>query len=147
MIQVEEKLDYGLVLDLLRLDAPDIVPIEEPTPEQLEQLEEVINAAEDIFSPWPEDFSGRALIGVFLYSQEAQPENGPVRNALAVCVSLQIPLFAIIGLSAELLALPSVGLQTVICLHELCHLAEPAHNDDFEALFGRQLFAFFANQK
>ena len=58
MIQVEEKLDYGLVLDLLRLDAPDIVPIEEPTPEQLERLEEVISAAEDIFSPWPEDFNG-----------------------------------------------------------------------------------------
>ena len=146
MLYVEGRLPYEETLSLLALDAPEIRPIKDPTPEQLEQLESIINTAEGIFSPWPEDFNGRAAIGCFLYSQEEQPEDGTLRDALAACVGLEIPLFAVIGMSTELLAMPSDGLHTLICLHEFCHLLEPLHNDDFELLFGRQLLAFFAIQ-
>ncbi len=146
MIEVEERLSYADVIDLMRYDAREIIPIENPTPEQLDKLESVIGKAECIFSPWPEDFGGRALVGCFLFSREDQPEWSPLRNAFAVCTMLDIPLFAIIGLSTELLDLPSEEFQVLVTLHEFCHLLEPWHNDDFEELFGRQLFAFFAKK-
>lgn len=79
------------------------------------------------------------LIGVFLYEESEQ--TGEVKDFNGINISIS-KTKAIIGMSTNLLTAPAMY-QYSVFLHELCHLSERGHNENFVKRFNVVLYNFF----
>ena len=143
MLILELRLDYSEVCELAKLACPELVPLEKPTEDLLQRLEETVKTADDIYYPSRGD---ALLAGVFLFEQAAQEDNwkndfSNLAYSRGITLFLEGTNLAIIGLSTETL-LVSSELALFVMLHEMSHLAGVAHDDDFILRFSAQLESY-----
>lgn len=136
MIQQDLLFPTAEVIDLLQIDYADIPCVTEPDEELTRRMTETLEAAGKAYLP---DWNDCQLIGFFVYEQTGDYEDTP-----GVTVILDTyPRLAVLGLSKELLHHPSEDYRAIIALHELCHLAGLAHDEDFTARFDTGVTSYF----